>query len=74
MATTTSQPVGTPSETHDRGRKNVGVTPSGPRGDNPSTAGPGPTSVKSDTPENADGHLNPSPEDANVTPATAPEK
>ncbi|MDE1176986.1 MAG: hypothetical protein PW789_10320 [Edaphobacter sp.] len=54
--------------------RKAGVTPSGPKGDNPATAGPGPTKVKSGTPENARGHINPSPEDANVTPETAPEK
>jgi len=51
------------------------VTPSGPKGDNPSTAGPGPTGVRSKTPENNLGHLNPSaPEDANITPGTAGKK
>jgi len=70
----TSTPVGTPVETDKRENKNARVTPSGPRGDNPSTAGPGNTSVKSDTPENAEGHLNPSPEDANATPGTTPDK
>jgi hypothetical protein len=41
----------------------------------PSTAGPGPTNVKSNTPENRLGHINPSsPEDANITPGTAGEK
>jgi len=45
--------------------------PSGPKGDNPGTAGPGPTGVKSQTPENALGHLNPSaPEDGNITPGS----
>lgn len=45
--------------------------PSGYKGDNPSTAGKGETTVKSTTPENALGHLNPSaPEDANVTPGS----
>jgi hypothetical protein len=45
-----------------------GVQPSGPRGDNPATAGPGPTNVRSGTPENRLGHINPSaPEDANTT-------
>ena len=45
--------------------------PSGPKGDNPGTAGPGPTGVKSTTPENALGHLNPSsPEDSNTTPGS----
>ncbi len=51
------------------------VQPSGPRGDNPGTAGPGPTKVQSNTPENRLGHINPSaPEDANITPGTAGEK
>jgi hypothetical protein len=49
-----------------------GVEPSGPKGDNPATAGPGPTKIKSNTPENAKGHINPSSaEDANTTPGTA---
>jgi hypothetical protein len=49
--------------------------PSGPKGDNPSTAGPGPTKVKSNTPENATGHINPSaPEDSNVTPGSTGDK
>jgi hypothetical protein len=51
------------------------VEPSGPKGDNPSTAGPGPTAVRSNTPENRLGHINPSaPEDANITPGSAGEK
>ncbi len=49
--------------------------PSGYQGDNPATAGPGPTVVHSDTPENQAGHLNPSaPEDANTTPGSTLEK
>lgn len=49
--------------------------PSGPRGDNPATAGPGATEVQSSTPENKLGHLNPSaPEDSNVTPGSTTEK
>jgi hypothetical protein len=53
----------------------VGQTPSGPKGDNPGTAGPGKTEVKSKTPENAKGHINPSaPEDANVTPGSIEQK
>lgn len=36
------------------------VQPSGPRGDNPSTAGPGQTAVHFNTPENRLEHLNPS--------------
>jgi hypothetical protein len=51
------------------------VEPSGPKGDNPATAGPGPTKVQSTTPENRLGHINPSaPEDANTTPGTILEK
>ncbi len=34
--------------------------PSGPRGDNPATAGRGETHVNSNTPENADDRINPS--------------
>lgn len=49
--------------------------PSGYHGTNPSTAGPGPTGVKTDTPENKDGHINPSaPEDSNTTPGTTGDK
>ena len=33
----------------------AGVTPSGPKGDNPATAGPGKHDVQSNTPENAKG-------------------
>jgi hypothetical protein len=51
------------------------VEPSGTKGDNPSTAGLGPTAVRSNTPENRLGHINPSaPEDANITPGSAGEK
>jgi hypothetical protein len=51
------------------------VEPSGPSGDNPATAGPGPTKVQSGTPENRLGRINPSaPEDVNTTPATTGEK
>jgi hypothetical protein len=49
--------------------------PSGPKGDDPSTAGKGETQVQSTTTENATGHLNPSaPEDANVTPGSMTQK
>ena len=48
---------------------------SGAQGGNPSTAGPGPTAVVSGTPENAQGHLNPSaPEDSNTTPGSTDTK
>ena len=53
----------------------AGATPSGPKGDNPGTAGPGNTGVRSATPENREGRLNPSaPEDANVTPGSVAKK
>ncbi|MEO8736173.1 MAG: hypothetical protein ABI380_06500 [Edaphobacter sp.] len=56
---------------HPPALKQAAVQPSGTRGDNPSTAGPGQTGVRSGTPENASGHLNPSaPEDVNITPGT----
>jgi hypothetical protein len=47
--------------------------PSGPRGDNPGTAGPGPTGIRSATPENSGGKINPSaPGDTGTTPNTTP--
>ena len=53
----------------------AGAEPSGYQGGNPSTGGPGQTAVRSDTPENKEGHLNPSaPEDSNVTPGTTATK
>ena len=56
-------------------KQQTGATPSGVKGGNPSTAGPGKVDVKSHTPENAAGHLNPSaPEDANVTPGSTGDK
>jgi hypothetical protein len=51
------------------------VQPSGPKGDNPATAGPGPTDIQSGNRENRLGRINPSaPEDANTTPGTGSEK
>ncbi len=64
-----------PAETNPPTAEEAAVQPSGPKGDNPGTAGPGQTGVRSGTPENAKGHLNPSaPEDANTTPGTTGEK
>ncbi len=49
--------------------------PSGYTGGNPSTACPGQTAVRSNTPENRLGHLNPSaPEDSNATPGSLTDK
>ncbi len=51
------------------------VTPSGPYGGNPATAGPGQTGVNSNTPENDQGQINPSaPEDSNTTPGSTTDK
>jgi hypothetical protein len=62
-----------PQQSHENSAH--AVEPSGPKGDNPATAGPGPTKVKSGTPENRLGHINPSsPEDANTTPGTPGKK
>jgi hypothetical protein len=70
-----SESTKTPAETQTPSPKETAVQPSGPRGDNPATAGLGNTGVRSNTPENAKGHLNPSaPEDANTTPGTTGEK
>ena len=55
--------------------KQAATEPSGPKGDNPSTAGPGNVKVQSGTPENRLGHLNPSaPEDSNTTPGSVGDK
>jgi len=67
---TSNQPR-TPAPKNSPSPKEAAVQPSGPRGDNPSTAGPGQTAVRSNTPENNPGHLNPSaPEDVNITPGS----
>ena len=51
------------------------VEPSSPKGDNPATAGSGPTNVQSGTPEDRLGRINPSaPEDSNATPGSTREK
>lgn len=69
-----SQPAFEASQPAEAKNK-AAVQPSGSRGDNPSTAGPGDTGVRSDTPENRLGHLNPSaPEDSNVTPGSVSQK
>ena len=70
-----SQPNGqNPAPDSAQGSEHA-VEPSGPKGDNPATAGPGPTKVRSGTPENRLGRINPSaPEDANTTPGTTREK
>ena len=65
----------TPAPIHPPTPDQAGKEASGYRGTDPSTAGPGQTAVRSETPENREGHLNPSaPEDANVTPGSMSEK
>lgn len=50
------------------------VEPSGYKGDNPSSAGPGSTGIRSSTPENSTGGINPSaPGDTGTTPGTTPQ-
>ena len=50
--------------------QDAAVQPSGPQGDNPGTAGPGQTAVRSSTPENKAGQLNPSaPGETGTTPS-----
>lgn len=67
LESVTNHPPPSPSQ--------AAVQPSGPHGENPSTAGPGNTAVRSGTPENNAGHLNPSsPEDSNITPGTGSDK
>ena len=64
-----------PTQTTPPNPTKAAEEPSGYNGGNPSTAGPGQTAVRSDTPENALGHLNPSaPEDSNVTPGSTNDK
>lgn len=59
-----------PKNTEDL-EQDAKVEPSGYRGDNPSTAGPGSTGVRSDTPENSRGGLDPSaPGNTGTTPGS----
>jgi hypothetical protein len=75
MASQRPNPPQSSAKDSEQSGKNAAVTPSGPRGDNPATAGPGNTNVTSGTPENNLGRLNPSaPEDANTTPGSTEKK
>lgn len=65
----------TPAPKDPPSPKQAAVQPSGPNGGDPSTAGPGQTAVRSGTPENNPGHLNPSaPGDTGITPGTSDTK
>lgn len=65
----------TPAQPETPSSEETKAEPSGYNGGNPSTAGPGQTAVRSNTPENRLGHLNPSaPEDSNTTPGSISEK
>lgn len=62
-------------QTTEELERDAKVEPSGYRGDNPSSAGPGATGVRSNTPENSLGGINPSaPGDTGTTPGTTPER
>jgi hypothetical protein len=64
--------AGTSIEAQERAAR---VEPSGYRGDNPSTAGPGDTGIHSATPENSGGQINPSaPGQTGTTPDTDADK
>jgi hypothetical protein len=55
----------------DEVKDGVGVQPSGPKGDNPATAGKDETKVTSHVAEKAEGRLNPSsPGNTGTTPGT----
>jgi hypothetical protein len=71
---TQSIPKDKPSDGQPSGSNaSAKAEPSGPLGDNPSTAGPGNTGIRSATPENSGGHINPSaPGDTGTTPSTTP--
>jgi hypothetical protein len=72
--TNDQQAIPLPSQGPATGSEHA-AEPSGPKGDNPATAGSGPTKVQSGTPENRLGRINPSaPEDSNTTPGTNREK
>ena len=63
-----------PAETEAPTPQQQGQEASGYRGNNPATAGPGQTAVRSETPENATGEINPSaPGDTGVTPGSVAE-
>lgn len=71
MPDATSHHDQTPAPTTASSPQQAKEQPSGYRGDNPSTAGPGQTAVRSNTPENKEGHINPSaPEESNTTPGS----
>ncbi len=75
MAESTPHPDQTPAPTRPETPRESKEQPSGYNGGNPSTAGPGQTSVRSETPENSAGHINPSaPEDSNTTPGSGAPK
>jgi hypothetical protein len=65
----TKEQLGGKTMQGDRG--DAKAQPSGPRGDNPATAGQGETQVKSKTSENAEEKINPSaPGETGTTPGT----
>ena len=64
---------GAPASAQQHHEISQGEEPSGYRGENPAGSGPGGTGIRSATPENAAGHMNPSaPGDTGTTPGTTP--
>ena len=72
---TAAEMSGSPAPTgRERAENREAEEPSGYRGENPGGSGMGNTSVSSDTPENANGRLNPSaPGDTGTTPGSTAE-
>ncbi len=63
-----------PASSRERTENSEGEEPSGYRGENPGSSGMGNTAVHSDTPENAQGRLNPSaPGDTGTTSTITPQ-
>lgn len=75
MAESTQHPDQTHAPTAPESPGQAKKEPSGYTGGDPSTGGPGQTAVRSNTPENSSGHINPSaPEDSNTTPGSGASK
>ena len=75
MAEATQHPDQSKAPTEPKDGGQAKAEPSGYNGGSPSTAGPGQTAVRSETPENSAGHINPSaPEDSNTTPGSGAPK
>jgi hypothetical protein len=67
-----ANPSAPPDPTPLPGNANLAAQPSGPRSDQPESAVPTKVKIETNTAENRPGHVNASPEDVNITPATLP--